>query len=64
MTVEEELPEDRHQPTAKPKQKCNMVKIKQRIEERRARKEDMKAEEEKLKAILNNMIACIIIHTF
>ena len=64
MNVEEEFPKDRQRPTARPKQKCNMAKIKQRLEERRAREEDMKAEEEKLEPTLNNLTAWMIDHTF
>ena len=64
MTAEEEFSEDRHRPIAKPKQKCNMAKIKQRLEKRRAKEEDMKVEEEKLKPTLNNLTAQMIDHTF
>ena len=41
-----------------------MAKIKQWLEERRAREEDMKAEEEKLKPTFNNLIIRMIDHTF
>ena len=41
-----------------------MAKIKQRLEEQRAREEDMKAEEEKLKPTFNNLIIQMIDHTF
>ena len=64
MTVEEELPKDRQQLTARPKQKCNMVKIKLRVEERRAKEKDMKAKEKKLKATFNNLTAHMITHIF
>ena len=40
-----------------------MAKIKQWLEERRTREEDMKAEEEKLKPTFNNLIVQMIDHT-
>ena len=64
MTVEKEFPEDRQRPTARPKQKCNMAKIEQQLEEQQAREEDLKAEEEKLKPTLNNLIVWMIDHAF
>ena len=41
-----------------------MTKIKQRLEERRAREEDMKTKEEKLRPTFHNVIIRMIDHTF
>ena len=41
-----------------------MAKIKQRLEKQRAREEDMKVEEDKLKPTLNNLTARMITHDF
>ena len=64
MAIGEEFPEDKPRLVARPKQKCNMAKIKQRLEERRARVEDMKTEEEKLRPTFHNVIIRMIDHTF
>ena len=64
MAIGEEVREDKSQPTARPKQKCNMAKIKQRLEERRAREESMKTKEEKLRPTFHNVIIKMIDHTF
>ena len=64
MAIGEEFPEDKQRPVARPKQKCNMAKIKQQLEERRAREEDMKTEEEKLRPTFHNLIIRMIDHTF
>ena len=64
MAIGKEFPEDKPRPVAQPKQKCNMAKIKQRLEERRAREEDMKTEEEKLRPTFHNIIIKMIDHTF
>ena len=64
MAIGEEVPEDKSRPVARPKQKCNMAKIKQRLEERRAREEEMKTKEEKLRPTFHNVIIRMINHTF
>ena len=64
MAIGEEAPEDKLRPVARPKQKCNLAKIKQRLEERRAREESMKIEEEKLRPTFHNVIIRMIDHTF
>ena len=64
MAIGEEVPEDKSRPVARSKQKCNLVKIKQRLEERRAREESMKTEEEKLRPNFHNVIIRMIDHTF
>ena len=64
MTIGEEVPKDKSRLVAQPKQKRNMAKIKQRLEERRAREESMKIEEEKLRPTFHNVIIRMIDHTF
>ena len=64
MAIGEEVPEDKSRLVARPKQKCNLAKIKQRLEERRAREESMKTEEEKLRPTFHNLIIKMIDHTF
>ena len=64
MAIGEEVSEDKTRPVSRPKQKCNLAKIKQRIEERRAKEESMKIEEEKLRPTFHNLIIRIIDHTF
>ena len=64
MAIGEEILEDQSQPVAQSKQKCNLAKIKQRLEERRAKEESMKTEEEKLRPTFHNLIIRMIDHTF
>ena len=64
MAIGEEIPEDKLRPVARPKQKCNLAKIKQRLEERQAREESMKSEEEKLRPTFHNVSIRMIDHTF
>ena len=64
MAIGEKVPEDKSRPIARPKQKCNLIKIKQRLEERQARKESMKTKEEKLRPTFHNVIIKMIDHTF
>ena len=64
MAIGEEVSEDKSRPVSRPKQKCNLAKIKQRLEERRAKEESMKTEEEKLRPTFHNLIIRMIDHTF
>ena len=64
MAISKEVPKDKSRPVARPKQKCNMAKIKRQLEERRAREEDMKTKEEKLRPTFHNVIIRMIDHTF
>ena len=63
MAIGEEVPEDKSRPVARSKQKCNMAKIKQRLEERQAKEESMKTEEEKLRPNFHNVLIKMIDHT-
>ena len=64
MAVGEEVFEDKTRPLSRPKQKCNMAKIKQRIEERRAKEENMKAQEDKMRPTFHNLSVKMIEYNF
>ena len=64
MAIGEEVSKDKPQSISRPKQKCNLAKIKQRLEERRAKEESMKTKEEKLRPTFHNLIIRMIDHTF
>ena len=64
MAIGKEVSEDKTRPVSQPKQKCNLAKIKQRLEEQRAKEENMKTEEKKLRPTFHNLIIRMIDHTF
>ena len=64
MTIGEDISEDKTRPVSRPKQKCNLVKIKQRLEERRTKEENMKTEEEKLRPTFHNLSVKMIEYNF
>ena len=64
MAIGEEVSEDKTRPLSRSKQKCNMAKIKQRLEERRAKEENMKTQEEKLRPTLHNLSVKMIEYNF
>ena len=64
MAIGEEVSEDKTRPLSRSKQKYNMAKIKQRLEERRAKEENMKTQEEKLRPTFHNLSVKMIEYNF
>ena len=64
MAIGEEISEEKTRPVSRPKQKCNLAKIKQRLEEQRAIEENMKTEEEKLRPTFHNLSVKMIEYNF
>ena len=64
MAIGEDISEDKTRPVSRPKQKCNLAKIKQRLEERRTKEENMKTEEEKLRPTFHNLSVKMIEYNF
>ena len=64
MAVGEEIFEDKTRPISRPKQKCDMAKVKQRLEERQAKEENMKVQEEKLRPTFHNLSVKMIEYNF
>ena len=64
MAIGEDISEDKTRPVSRPKQKCNLAKIKQRLEEQRTKEENMKIEEEKLRPTFHNLSVKMIEYNF
>ena len=64
MAIGEEVSENKTKLVSRPKQKCNLAKIKQRLEERRTKEENMKIEEEKLRPTFRNLSVKMIEYNF
>ena len=64
MAIGEDISEDKTRPVSQSKQKYNLAKIKQRLEERRIKEENMKTEEEKLRPTFHNLSVKMIEYNF